>query len=249
MTDILHSRLPEDMHQPRPLPGIRPVEGLWLRRDEAYAGQMALRETLLATRPEDVLWQDDDPATEAAAQELLAHVTTLLPELGYDVSGDTVLCPDGRRVARRGPALRILARLLQCDLCLLDKAGAEHVLKGAALCFPASWTLAEKAGRPLVAIHSPVEEYDATLAARVQRLFDGVQPGRPIWRFNQLWYADPALHQPRRAGAERDKTAPDARSFLRCERQTILRLPQTRWAVFAIHTYVLHKDDAPAAFT
>ncbi len=137
-----------------------------------------------------------------------------------------------------------LARLVQEDLCLMQRRGDEHVLAGAALCFPASWTLTEKLGRPMVSIHLPVEEYDATLARRVQRLLDGVRDGAPLWRSNALWYDDPALYQPRAENAPRPET-PVAASFgyLRSERQCLVRLPQSNAVAFSIHTYVLAREN------
>lgn len=136
---------------------------------------------------------------------------------------------------------------MQEDLCILHKSGDEHVLTGAVLCFPASWMLAEKFMAPLIGIHAPVQGYDAGIAARVQRMFDGVQAGRPLWRFNALWYDDPALHQPRSAHARREETEAETGSFLRSERQCILRLPQSRAVVFSIHTFVLPRAAAPDA--
>ena len=106
--------------------------------------------------------------------------------------------------------------------------------------FPASWRLAEKIGQPLTAIHDPVSEYTPDIARRVQRLFDGVQVGRPLWRYNQLWYHDPALFQPRSSMEPRSKPDSAARYF-RTERQCVVRLPKTRAVVFSIHTWVLER--------
>jgi len=98
--------------------------------------------------------------------------------------------PDGARIPiDRADPLGTLGHLVQEDLCLMERRGAEHVLTGAVLCFPASWRLSEKVGRPMIGIHEPVREYDATLARRVQRLLDGVRTGRPLLRFNVLTYA------------------------------------------------------------
>lgn len=237
---ILHNQLPADMRDAKQLPGVQPVKGEWLRIDEAYAEQMAHRIGLLDQRRRSVLWLQSNAL--APAQELLDHVLVKLEALGFVVRTDSVICPDGRRVrVDRAQPLDTLGRLVQCDFCLLDRGEAEHVLRGAVLCFPASWRLSEKAGHPLTHIHDPVAEYDAELAKRVQRLFDGVQVGRPLWRFNQLWYADPELHQPRSAAEPQRESRPDF-PYFRAERQTILRLPETKWVVFAIHTYVLRAE-------
>ena len=247
LTVCLHKKLPEDMIAVRALPGIQPVVGDWLRVDEAYCDQMALRRALLDERRNDVLMMSD--AALPAAQEVLDLVLGKLRQFAFDVSNDHVTCPDGVSIAiDRAAPLATLGRIVQCDFCLHVKRDDQHVLDAAVLCFPASWRLAEKIGRPLTAIHDPVPEYDAHLARRVQRLFDGVRAGQPLWRFNQLWYEDPALFQPRSVTAPRDVVAGRAAArFFRAERQTILRLPNTGWIVFTIHNYVLRARDVPAA--
>ncbi|MFO7919381.1 MAG: DUF3445 domain-containing protein [Nioella sp.] len=242
MEEICQQSLPFApwLHGPaRRLPGIQPL-GMadWLQRDEVFAPQMALRDRLLETRRGDVFRAE--PGAEAAAREVLALVLSRLGP-GYTFGPETVTRPDGVRVALDGDhPLVTAARLVQEDLCLLVQpdGAAEHVMTAAVLCFPASWTLAEKIGRPLTAIHGPVAEYDAGLARRVQRLFDALHPDRPLWRANALLYHDPALYQPRREDDPR--TPPPGRAdYLRSERQSLLRLPETRAVVFSIHTWVV----------
>ena len=157
---------------------------------------------------------------------------------GYAVGPDRVRRPDGVEV-RLDPRFPLvtLGRLVQEDLCLMEKQGEESVLTGAILCFPASWTLGQKIGKPMTGIHRPVHHYDEGLAQRVQRLFDMVRVGQPLERYNALVYDDPTLHQPR---VEFD-TRPYAteRLFMRSERQCILRLPETQAVVFSIHSYIV----------
>lgn len=226
------------------LPGVAPVgPGEWLLVDEVYPAQMALRERLLAERRDAVLRAAPE-AAPAAAELLEAVLGEIADKPGYRVGPDAVVCPDGRRVALdRAAPLVTAARLVQEDLVLMEKrAGeAEHVLTAAVLCFPASWSLDEKFLRPLTGIHVPVASYDPDIARRVQRLFDGIQPGRPLWRANALVYGDPSLHQPRREAARRERVH-DGPRWLRVERQTLARLPETRAVVFGIHTYVLPFD-------
>ncbi|MCV2889546.1 heme-dependent oxidative N-demethylase family protein [Ruegeria aquimaris] len=241
MKEILQKSLPYDVLAPRPLPGIQPLDMAdWLRRDEAFNGQMARRDVLIATKAETVLALSEE--ARPAAEELLDTVLTA----AYPTAGDRIQRPDGVTVEvdRRQP-MRTLGRLVQEDFCILQKQGDEHVLTAAVLCFPASWTLAEKFGRPLISIHEPVASYDTDVARRVQRLFDGVQVGRPLWRFNALWYADAELHQPRSIHNRRRVPVPEDAGFLRSEKQSILRLPQSQAVVFSIHTYVIARADAP----
>lgn len=143
-------------------------------------------------------------------------------------------------VVDRLAPLVTLSRLIQEDICILEKRGGEHVLTAALLCFPASWTLAEKIGKPLTRIHDPVPEYAAQIAVRVQRMFDGVRVGLPMWRANLLGYDDPALYQPQTEGAPRP-VGNEVSVYERSERQTVLRLPKTGAVVFAIHTAVVKR--------
>ena len=237
---IVQNAVPPEMDGPTGLPGMAPAAPHdWLRVDEAYGAQMQRRLALLAQQRGDVLWMD--PTAQTAACEVLKEALLVLPDIGFEVAGDIETCPDGRVVAIDFAApLLMLGQLVQEDICLLQKRGEEHVLVGAVLCFPASWRLAEKAGRPLIGIHEPVEEYDENLARRVQRLFDGVRVGRPLWRFNRLWYDDAELHQPRSAIMPR-RISPDqtAAPFIRSERQCVVRIPVSDVVVFSIHTFVV----------
>lgn len=224
------------------LPGLRPVEGAWIVVDEVYSAQLAEKARLLAARRDDVLRAL--PRSAAAQAELLEVALATLPA-GFVRHGDAVERPDGVVAPLDGPPLEVLSRLLQEDLLLLERDGAEHVLTAGLLCFPASWTLAEKVGHPLTRIHRPVPEYDTPLAGRVQRLFDRLPEGPGLWRANVLGYAGPALFQPRAEAGPRDRDA--APQYLRSERQTMLRLPRTGAVLFAVHTWMVPLDRLTAA--
>lgn len=240
MSDVFQSRLPYDP-APRPLPGIQPLDLQdWIHIDDAFAGQMALRDHLLATRRSKVLALHD--SARDAADELLRLVLSLV----YPDAGATVRRPDGVQVTLDfSDPMGTLGRLVQEDLILLQKHGDEHVLTGAVLCFPASWTLAEKFMRPLTAIHNPVASCDANIAKRVQRLFDGVRPDRPLWRHNALWYDTAQLHLPKPEAVHSAEPPRSSGRYFRSERQCILRLPRTKAAVFSVHTYLLQAKDMP----
>ena len=242
---ILHSALPfAPWIKPagQRLPGIMPLaRDAWLVCDEMYGPQMAERAALLATRPDDVLAAL--PESNDAAQELLNEVLRDLPGLGFLVSSDVVQRPDGHDAPLdRTRPLWTIGHLLQADFCLLQKpvGGSEHVLTGAVLCFPSSWTLAEKMGKPLMRIHLPVNTYDHNMGARVQRMFDAIRPEQPLWRANILRYTNPALYQPKPEFAPKEKR--DGGAFIRSERQCLLKLPETGAVVFSIHTVLVHRE-------
>ncbi len=238
---ILQDRLP---HLPwidprtRRLPGILPVEGRdWLRMDEAYAPQMALRDRLIAAQAPVV--HALSPKARPAADELYTTVLDWLRAApGFALTDSAATRPDGVTVPLDpDQPLLTLGRLVQEDLCLMERQGEEYDLTGGILCFPASWSLRQKLGRPLTGIHDPVPVYDADVAKRVARLFDAIRPEQALWRMNYLTYDDFVLHQPRVEGDKRPQ--PTDHVFIRCERQCLLRLPVTQAVVFTIHTYVV----------
>lgn len=251
MTLYLQKSIPFDPLTTNSLPGIAPLAAAdWLLVDDAYAGQMAERERLLATaRP--AVYAMDHSAFDAASELLEMALTYVLERSEGDFSqdGDHVTRPDGGVVwIDRDQPLITLGQLVQEDFCILQKRGTEHVLTAAVLCFPASWLLSEKFMHPLVGIHVPVDSYTDDVARRVQRLFDGVRPGRPLWRSNALWYADAILHQPRAATQRRPFADPATAPYFRSEKQSILRLPKSDAVVFSIHTFILARADAEASF-
>ena len=244
MTPILQSRLPfVPWMDPRTarLPGVLPVEGdTWLVQDDAFGAQMALRDRLIAEQPEVVLGQR--PEGQAAATELYEMILSQLAVTpGYELGVTTATRPDGVTVALdRDQPMKTLGRLVQEDLCLMQRIGDEHILTGACLCFPASWALSEKLGRPLTGIHRTVAVYEDDLARRVQRMFDVIRADQPLWRMNALVYVNPDLHQPGYEGAPRVERR--SGQFVRAERQSLVRLPKTGAVLFAIHTYVVRLD-------
>lgn len=221
-------------------PGLMPLgDAPLVAADPDFAAQMAERARLLATEREAVI--ACLPEGRAPAEELRAHlVTQVRPP--FAVGDGRWHRPDGGSVALDGAPLETLGAMTAEDWCLLlpDAASGEHRLVAAVLCFPSRWSLAEKIGRPLTAIHAPVPDYDAGLAARVNRVFAALAPGRPLWRVNWLVHARAELFLPLRAGEKGAPVpvGPETPLYLRTERQTLSRLPGTGAIAFGIKTSV-----------
>jgi Haem-dependent oxidative N-demethylase, alpha subunit-like len=241
MSEIVQERLPVAPwmaeHTLR-LPGTVPIAPEdWLQRDEVFAAQMAARDRLIAERRDAVHAMAE--SARPAAEELLATILDRLSAAeGYAREAGGMRRPDGVLVPLDGPPMVAAGRLVQEDLVVLEKAegDAEHRLTAALLCFPSNWTLAQKFGMPLTRIHLPVESYDAGVAKRVQRLFDMVRPEAPLMRANLIPYSHGDLHSPRPEFDRHDPGA-GAVNFVRVERQTLVRLPETRAVIFSIHVY------------
>lgn len=243
MNEILQKRLgfaPWADPRTRRLPGTIPVaEADWLVIDDAFGAQMALRDHLIATRPE-VVHALDARAAPAAA-ELYDRILPLLGARGYRI-GATITRPDGVTVAAdRSRPLLTLGRLVAEDLCLmLPGEGGEHILGGAILCFPSGWSLRQKFMRPMMRIHRPVPHYTDDLGRRVQRLLDGIRPGVGLMR-GTAHHSDAPLHNPR--DEEHPRTPGPVLPFIRVERQCLFALPQSGAVVFSIHTSVIRPED------
>ena len=229
------------------LPGMKPLAlADWLAFDEACARQMAYRDWLIAHRRADVV--AETPEAGPAAQELLETLLEALAETpDYEVGQGAVVRPDGVTVTLRAEdPMATAGRLTQDDFCLLLPQDGEHVLKAAVLCFPASWTLAEKIDRPMMRIHKPVPDYDGDIGQRVQRMFDRMQAGTVMFRANAFLYSDPDLHHPRSEAAPRVPDDKSSDRWVRVERQTLRKLPLSGAVAFGIHTYVVPKQSLSA---
>ena len=136
--------------------------------------------------------------------------------------------------------------LIQEDLLILhwDNTLEEHILEGGVLCFPALWTLQEKMNKPMSRIHRPVEHYTEKVSKIVQRMFDNVQSGKALWRANWYLYNSPELFSPQkeRLSNTTRKSFFEGDFWVRVERQTLFKLPQSHSIVFGIHTFVVHRS-------
>jgi hypothetical protein len=148
------------------------------------------------------------------------------------------------------PALQAAALLVQEDLVLMRRGQAGWRLAAASLCFPSSWTLAEKFGKPLQDIHEPVPGFGAgtRTAELIERIFDRLSADRPVERRNWSIQAGDALHQPlshdgrsaRAAGTRSRFPGGDAaaHAFIRVERQTLRKLPVSGDILFTIRIHL-----------
>ena len=140
------------------------------------------------------------------------------------------------------------------DLCLLTRSDDEdqYRLIGAAVAWPTDWHPADKIGLPLRALHAPIAGYEEQLSTGVDRFMDILQPGQIFGRCN--WFIAPTGERrwiaDRPAGeAFAHVTADNAGDtlFVRSERQTLRRLPQTGAILFAIGVYVAPLGSLSAA--
>lgn len=131
------------------------------------------------------------------------------------------------------------------DLCLLTRRQDEDVYRliGAAVAWPSDWHPAEKIGLPLRALHAPIAGYEQHLATGVDRFMETLRAGQIYARCNWFIAATPERRwlpdrPPHEAFAHVTPDNAGETLFVRSERQTLRRLPQTQAILFTIGIYV-----------
>lgn len=123
---------------------------------------------------------------------------------------------------------------IQEDICILELADDRYHLTAASVCSPSNWNLDEKIGRSINVIHDPVPGYREQLSQRVNRLLEGIKPGKPVHRFNwSIQHGNELFWR-----EDLNKKSELAEKYWRVERQTLLRLPETRAIVFGIRIFL-----------
>ena len=233
------------------------AEADWFEIDRLYPTEMAEKRRLLADSRDAVFaaMTESDAARAEALETVVAALASHHPTW-FSRDGQVVrngLTGESWQVASIDP-LDLAGRLVQEDLCLIQNGGDGPVFTAASLCFPSRWRLIDKIGKPLSAVHGPVPFYADRLARPVDRFMRHLKPGHIAARLNWSLLDDPALFQPGgkwRTDGGSGVTVENAGCcvFLRVERQTLRRLPESGAVLFAIrvHVYPLEQViDGPA---
>ena len=231
--------------------GLTPIDSTdWLvdpaNIDAADAGLTARcteKRALFAAQPARVYRAVDSVATRTAIAELCArleqHVGAIRP---WSAPPDV-------------PALVGAALQIAEDLCVLLPArqgsaqngeACDYQFVAAALFAPSFWRLAEKLGATLTGVHAPVASLEANIGARIRAFLRQLQPERIFTRGNwNLHFAHDRFHpEPDDWAQGRELTAANAgeRLWVRCERQTLTKLPDTGAIVFTILVFMERLD-------
>jgi hypothetical protein len=141
--------------------------------------------------------------------------------------------------------LEAAARSAWEDMCLLTRRPDEEIyrLVGAAVAFPTDWHPADKLGRPLTALHEPIHGYEEQLATGVDKFMAKLKPGGIYGRCNWFVSPTPALRwiaerPPEETFAHVTPDNAGEMLYVRSERQTLRKLPETGAIVFTIGVYV-----------
>jgi hypothetical protein len=205
--------------------GLAPIStATWF--EAVVADPAPRKDALLASAPADV-WGEMDGSRPGQAEAL----DLVAGWLGVDAPA----------VGDRPPLLAA-ARLVEDDLCLMEKRAGGWTLTAASLCSGSFFTPAESVGKALHDLHGPVPGFNDRFLIRVARIFDHLAAESILERRNWSVVNSGALSLPRaepvrgRISGIRVEDAPTA-LYVRSERQTIRRLPRTGGVLFTIRIW------------
>ena len=178
------------------------------------------------------LRQGDGQAGEADPRVLDAIATQENQQTGHVIAADPMA----------------LSKDLPEDFVILhDEPDVGFVVRYLSVCFASNWSPADKLGLGFAAVHAPVADNRALLAARagIETIaFRQAPMRRHVWLLSpspDLWQA-PHERAPRWAqtltNAAQDEQSLLSQVHFRVERQTTLPLPAIKRAVFFIHVMV-----------
>lgn len=217
----------------------------WIEPDSFLSRHLAEKDDLIATE-RDVVFREEAETRQSQA-EILRMLADFLPARFPDIYrrvGDRIdVLPAGRSVGLSSdePPLLTASRLVQEDLVLMRDGPGGYRLAAASLCFPSSWSLAEKFGQTLDGLHTRVPGYPDGLATRMNRIFANLKTEMPVTRTNWGISPDAELHHPESKERPRNwfgNASDFAAAFIRCERQTLRRMPVSGDILFTIKIYV-----------
>jgi hypothetical protein len=233
--------------------------------DNTYPSRCSIRKALIQSNRHDVL--ACTPRAAPAVLELYHWLTsTYLPHrfpslytqqekgLHNTVTGETM--PSHLPSSDAESALHYLGENIDTDFFLLLPSLDAHDegkyrLEAFVNTFPSGFNTRSKLGRLLADIHAPVPHYAAKLEKSMDRFFASLPGGKIVKRANWSISTNGELfclagnhlshahfnspHNTHKQDAEEINLK---KTVLRCERQTLHRLPQTRALVFAFVSLV-----------
>ena len=236
--------------------GTRPMEpAQWLAIGPDHGAFLREKRARLSANP--LPFYRTTPGSLAAQSELRERVVADL--LAHH--GDVFTMVDGRLVDRvegtvhdlDNPALEPLAQIsqfLEEDFILLQQVDGHEQITAASNAYSSSGRIVSSVGRSIPWAHKFVPTLNDQLGSRIDRVLGNIKTDAPVERFNwlltpiasRLFPEDPHAANAAAVGKIHEALADDpARAgdllWIRVERQTLLRLPETGALAFSIYTY------------
>lgn len=178
-------------------------DAFFARRDPSGA-LLGQKNHWLDTIPEHFL------VTTATSERFAAELWQLAKAWGH--------LPEGEE-----ETLESLAREWEADLIFLD--ADSFTVAGGCVCFPSSWSLAERTGETLAAVHGVVPQLHEAIGDKIELFLKKLTPGKAFHRANWgMTRSDELNYHPVLERRKLDATVSWDELFLRIEHQAFLRV-------------------------
>jgi dimethylamine monooxygenase subunit A len=237
--------------------GLRPfTPDRWISMETDYAANMREKRDRLAAYPDRYYraLPSSLPAQRELRQRIVAHLLKDHAQR-FIRTGDLVTSADSNRAfdledSSIEPLLQ-LSQFIEEDFMLIEEVEGSALITAASNVYSSSGRLVASVGRAIDWAHIPVPGLSEMLGRRIDRIVGSVHATTPAERFN--WQLTPmasiffprddphaanaaAMHailetlraEPQRAGEL---------LWIRVERQTLSRLPESGAVAFSLHTY------------
>ena len=233
--------------------GLSPMDkARWLETGADHAAFMAAKRLRVAGRP--VRYYASLPMSRPAQAELLRAVRTHLTvhhaaSFRAEGQGGRDLVDGTFHSFGEAEPLESAGLLAEEDFILFERQGEAMVISAASNAYTSSGRIVATVGRGMAFAHDPVPGLNAGLGQRIDRVMANIREEAPVVRFN--WFITPIRDRLFPEGAHEANVADSERAaailnddfrlagemlWLRVERQTFLRLPETGALAFGIHT-------------
>lgn len=236
--------------------GLRPTAAqAWLDVTSGYADYLPLKRARL--RHDEARYYRALPRSLPAQEELLnaavAHLCADHAKAFARVGAELNCKIDGITHALDQvdvEPLRLLSDVIEEDLIILEAVDGQMIITAASNPYTSSGRIIASVGGAMTFAHAPVPQLNDQMGARVERILSNLKAGVLAERFNWLLTAigtllfPPDSHAANAEASARtaqilmdDDTLCGELLYIRTERQTLLKLPDSGAVAFAIHTY------------
>ncbi|MEM5501806.1 DUF3445 domain-containing protein [Ahrensia kielensis] len=228
--------------------GVAPTtrDAQWLRPFEGMGTYLTEKSRLLAC-DFDLVFADIGGTDDGQRQvlELVSeHLLKQFPETYLAAGDDIVVTVDEAQfnvpIKTAEAPLITASKLLADDLVIMRKSNDGWQLACGCVCFPSAWNVRQKIGKIMSDVHAPVPDFaqGSRKATIIERMFDALQIGATVERYNWSLHSVDDLHLPEPEDGDFLDMDDLARLFFRGEVQTLTKLPSGSDILFTIGVYV-----------
>ncbi|KAK2745592.1 hypothetical protein CKAH01_18259 [Colletotrichum kahawae] len=148
-------------------------------------------------------------------------------------------------------ALRAVGTSIEEDIFILKPTPDGHQCVTFMCCFPSGWNPASKLGKHMNAIHTTVPAYEK-IGPSMERFFTKLKAGESFKRVNWTIQTHTSLYNAKGNHIHGEyKVDPEEhidveKAFVRCELQTLSRLPKSHSILFSFKTYLYPLNEIKA---